>query len=330
MQTAFFSIRQYEKPLFAALMQEKSYPATFFEPHLNEQTASLAHGHEAVCTFVNDHLNETVLEILKNGGVRLIALRCAGFNQIDLQAAEKLGLCVVRVPAYSPHAVAEHSIALLLALNRKVHRAYNRIRESNFSLEGLCGMDLFGKTAGVIGTGKIGQCVARILNGFGCRVLACDPYPCEDLIRRGISYVGFEALMQESDIITLHCPLNPKSHHLIDDTAIEKMKNGVFLINTSRGALIDTRAVIDGLKKGKIGQLGLDVYEEEGDLFFEDLSSQVIQDDVFARLTTFPNVIITGHQAFLTREALNNIAHTTVGNIAEFARSGQCENRVVP
>jgi D-lactate dehydrogenase len=260
---------------------------------------------------------------LADTGIRLIALRSAGFNNVDLKAARELGLTVARVPAYSPHAVAEHTIALLLALNRKIHRAYNRVREGNFALDGLLGFDLYGKTVGVVGTGKIGAIVARILMGFGCEVIAVDPYPNENCISSGVRYVTWEQLCASSDIITLHCPLTPATRHLVDAAALKKMKRGVMLINTSRGAVIDTRAVIDGLKNNTIGNLGLDVYEEEADLFFEDLSEHFIADDVFARLLTFPNVLVTGHQAFFTTEALRNIAETTIANITSFEGTGK-------
>ncbi|MCA9245522.1 MAG: 2-hydroxyacid dehydrogenase [Planctomycetales bacterium] len=328
MKIAFYSTKPYDRRFFAEAGSEAGHEIEFLECRLDSYTAPLAAKFEAVCAFVNDTLDAQVLEQLAAAGVRLIALRCAGFNNVDLEAAARWRLTVARVPAYSPHAVAEHAIALLLALNRNVHRAHNRIREGNFSLDGLLGFDLYGRTAGVVGTGKIGACVVRILAGFGCRVLAFDPYPNHECEQNGATYVDLDELLAESDVVSLHCPLTPQTHHLIDARAIERMKDYVTLINTSRGALIDTPAVIDALKRGKIGYLGLDVYEEEGDLFFEDLSNQVIQDDVFARLTTFPNVIVTGHQAFFTREALENIALTTLGNVTEFAQLGTCSNGV--
>lgn len=258
----------------------------------------------------------------------MIALRCAGFNNVDIKVAHEIGIKVVRVPAYSPHAVAEHTVGLMLALNRKIHRAYARVREGNFALDGLLGFDMRGKTVGIIGTGKIGQCVAALLHGFGCRLLAHDPYPDRDLINLGVEYVSLRDLFMQSGIITLHCPLMPETYHIIDDAAIRMMKQGVMLINTSRGALIDTPDVIDGLKNGKIGYLGLDVYEEEGDLFFEDLSDKVIHDDVFSRLLTFPNVIVTGHQAFFTSDAMKSIAATTLSNISAIEKGESCENEV--
>lgn len=330
MHIIFFSSKAYDRRFFEAANEDFGYDLEFQESHLNAGTVSLAQGAEVVCAFVNDTLDQEVLETLHEGGTRLIALRCSGFNQVDLKAVDRLELEVVRVPAYSPHAVAEHTLALLLALNRKVHRAHNRIREGNFSLEGLLGIDLFGLTAGVVGTGKIGANVTRIFQGFGCQVIAYDPYPNEECRKSGVDYVELEKLFSQSDIISLHCPLNPESHHLIDEAALNSMKPGVLVINTSRGGLLDARAAIEALKSGHLGGLGIDVYEEEGDLFFEDLSGQVIQDDVFARLTTFPNVLITGHQAFFTREALQNIAHTTLQNIKDFQEDGECDNRVDP
>ncbi|HID23547.1 MAG TPA: 2-hydroxyacid dehydrogenase, partial [Planctomycetaceae bacterium] len=282
-----------------------------------------------VCVFVNDQLDRPVLQRLAEQGVRLVALRCAGFNNVDLGAARQIGITVVRVPAYSPHAVAEHTVALILALNRKIHRAFARVREGNFALDGLMGFDLFEKTVGIVGTGQIGAVVARIMKGFGCRLLGYDVREnpeCSDL---GVHYVSLTELLAESDIVTLHCPLTPQTHHLIDEEAVRQMKTGAMLINTSRGAVVDTKAVIRALKCGHLGSLGLDVYEEEGDCFFEDLSNQVIQDDVLARLLTFPNVIITGHQAFFTKEAMERIADTTLSNISEFEATGSCTN-IVP
>jgi len=269
-----------------------------------------------------------VLHELARHGTRLIALRCAGFNNVDLIAADQLGLVVTRVPAYSPHAVAEHTVALMLALNRKLHRAYARVREGNFSLDGLVGFDMRGRTVGIVGTGRIGQVVAEILRGFGCQLLGYDAYPSEACQRLGVEYVLLPELWARSNIVTLHCPLTLSTHHLLDAKALARMRDGVMLINTSRGALVDTHAVIDGLKRGKVAALGLDVYEEEAELFYQDLSAQVIQDDVFARLLTFPNVIITAHQAFLTEHALTAIAHTTLDNIARFERGEPSANRI--
>ena len=328
MKIAFFSTKPYDQRFFNKANHSLGYTINYFEPHLNAQTALLAKGCEVVCTFVNDTLDAETLRSLSSLGIRHIAMRCAGYNNVDLQTAQKLEILISRVPAYSPHAVAEHTIALLLALNRKVHRSHNRIREGNFALDGLLGYDLYGLSAGIIGTGKIGANVIRILKGFGCHILAYDPFPNDTCKELGASYITLDSLLKDSDIITLHCPLTPPNHHLIDDKAISKMKDGVTLINTSRGALVDSRAVIRGLKSGKIGYLGLDVYEEEDKLFFEDLSDQVIQDDIFTRLITFPNVIITGHQAFFTREALTNIADTTLSNIREYAQTNACSNSV--
>jgi D-lactate dehydrogenase len=300
----------------------------FLEPRLSVETAPLAAEADAVCAFVNDDLGEAVLEELARVGVGHIALRSAGFNHVDLNAAERLGILVTRVPGYSPYAVAEHGVALLMALVRKTHRAYNRVREGNFSLAGLLGFDLHGKTVGVVGTGQIGTVFARIMLGFGCRVLAYDPYPSEEARALGLEYVALEELLAESHIVSLHLPVTPQTRHFIDADRIALMRDGVTLINTSRGSLVDTLAVIEALKTGKIGLLGLDVYEEEADLFFEDLSDSVLADDVFTRLLTFPNVIITGHQAFFTAEALENIAMTTIGNLTAAERGDPLPNRV--
>ena len=327
MNVAVFSTKQYDRTSLERANAGR-HELHYLEPHLEQATAALASGHEAVCAFVNDRLDATVLELLAADGIRLVALRCAGFNNVDMPAAQRLGIVVVRVPAYSPHAVAEHTVALMLALNRKMHRAYNRVREGNFALEGLLGFDMNGRTAGVVGTGKIGAVVAQILRGFGCQVLAFDPFPDEECRSAGVHYVSLDELLRASDIVTLHCPLTAENHHLIDATAVEKMKTGVMLINTSRGGLLDTRAVIDALKSGKLGHVGLDVYEEEGEMFFEDLSGTILRDDIFTRLLTFPNVIITGHQAFFTREALDKIAATTIANITEFEETGSCVNAV--
>lgn len=320
MKVALFSVKPYDKQFFENASERFQHELTFFEARLNPSTVSLASGFKAVCPFVNDQLDESVLKALSEGGTELIALRSAGFNHVDLKAAEKYGLTVVRVSAYSPHAIAEHTVALMLDLNRRIHRAYNRVRDGNFSLDGLMGFDMQGKTVGIIGTGKIGSIVARILSGFGCNLLAYDPSPDEACRIPGVRYTTLEDIYCQSDIITLHCPLTPETRHLIDSKAISRMKQCVMLINTSRGAVVDTCAVIAGLKSGRIGYLGLDVYEEEGDLFFEDLSNRVIQDDLFVRLMTFPNVLITGHQAFFTREAMADIARTTLDNIQNFEK----------
>jgi len=328
MKVAVCSAQSYDREFLAAANADFDHELLFFEGRLSEETAQLFAGFSVVCAFVNDILNESVLRTLANQGLRLIALRCTGFNNVDVQAAQKHGIRVVRVPAYSPHSVAEHTLALILTLDRKTYRAYNRVRDGNFSLEGLLGFELHSRTVGIIGTGRIGQAVAQILHGFGCRLLAHDVVQNELCKTLGVRYVELAELYRESDIITLHCPLDQRTRHLIDDNALRQMKRGVMLINSSRGAVVDTLAVIDGLKTGKIGYLGLDVYEQEGDLFFHDLSDQVIQDDMFERLLTFPNVLITGHQGFFTREALSNIAQTTLKNISLFEKTGQCQNEV--
>ena len=321
-KVAVFSAKPHDLRFLAAANAVARHRLTFHDVRLSASTAALAEGAEAICAFVNDELSAPVIEALSERGIRLIALRSAGFNHVDLRAAKAAGLTVARVPAYSPHAVAEHTLALILTLNRKTHRAFNRVREGNFSLDGLLGFDLHGKTAGIIGTGAIGTVLARILLGFGCRVLAHDPFPNPEATALGVRYVSIPTLLADCDILTLQCPLTPETHHLIDDAAVAAMKPGMMLVNTSRGAVIDTRAVIRGLKSGRIGSLGLDVYEEEADLFFEDLSDRIIPDDVFARLLTFPNVLITGHQGFFTEDALTAIAQTTIGNISAFADTG--------
>lgn len=316
MRVAVFSTHNYDR-VFLDEANQGRHDLAYHEVRLTPATAAVADGHDAVCAFVNDQLSKETLSLLQEGGTRLIALRSAGFNHVDLQAADHLGLTVARVPAYSPYAVAEHAVALVMSLNRRTFRAYNRVREGNFALEGLLGFDMCGKTVGVIGTGKIGLIFARIMQGFGCRILASDPYPADDAPDY-VEYVPASELYAQSDIISLHCPLTPETRHLIDEKAIAQMKPGVMLINTSRGAVIDTRALIGGLKSGKIGFLGLDVYEEEENLFFRNLSDRIIDDDLFMRLTTFHNVLITGHQGFFTKEALRNIADTTIANITAF------------
>lgn len=327
MRIAVFSTKPYDRTFLDQANQVHQHQLVYLDARLTVETAALASGFSGVCVFVNDKLDREVLQLLHANGTRLIALRSAGFNNVDLSEAERLGMTVVRVPAYSPHAVAEHAVALILSLNRMIFRAYNRVREGNFSLDGLLGFDLYGKTVGVIGTGKIGLIFADIMRGFGCRVLAHDPFPSADA-KAFVTYVPLKQLFEEADIISLHCPLTPETHHLIDDAAIAQMKQGVMLVNTGRGRVVDTRAVIDGLKCGKIGRLGLDVYEEEENLFFQDLSQRVISDDQFMRLTTFPNVLITGHQAFFTAEALTNIAETTLANISAFEQGSGTLHRV--
>lgn len=330
MRVTVFSTKSYDRRFLdlANAAAADRHQIRYIEARLTEESAPLASGAEAVCAFVNDVLNRPVLEVLSAGGTRLVALRSAGFNHVDLSAAADLGISVARVPAYSPDAVAEHTIALILSLNRKIHRAYARVREGNFALEGLLGFDLHKRTAGIVGAGKIGIAVARILKGFGCRVLVHDPAPSPELGAIGAEAVPLSTLLAESDIVSLHCPLTPETHHLIDVDALASMRHGVMLINTGRGALVDAAALISGLKSGAIGYLGLDVYEEEGDLFFEDLSNQVLQDDIFARLLTFPNVLITGHQAFFTAEALGEIARITIDNLSGFEDDGAPANPV--
>lgn len=330
MKIAFFDTHRYDREAFTQANLAFQYDIDFFDVRLTSQTADIARGFDVICAFVNDKLDEECLKRLNSNGVRLIALRSAGFNHVDVPAADRLGLKVVRVPEYSPHAVAEHAVALLMTLNRKVHRSYSRVRELNFSLEGLVGFDLYSKTVGVIGTGKIGGVFCRILHGFGCRILAMDPKPDQTLEKDlNLKYTDLNEICEKADIISLHAPLVPSTRHLLNDETIGKMKTGVVIINTGRGALIDTRALITGLKRGKIGGAGLDVYEEEENIFFSDLSDQVLQDDVLARLLTFPNVLITSHQAFLTREALRNIATTTLQNIDDFFAQRDLGDRLV-
>lgn len=318
MKVAVFSSKPYDEK-YLGLINNGRHDLTFFEPHLDSRTAALSQGFDAVCCFVNDTVDAATIEQLDANGIRLIALRCAGFNNVDLAAAERLEIEVARVPEYSPYAVAEHATALILGLNRNIHRAYNRVRENDYTLHGLLGFDLHGKTVGVVGTGKIGIAFVRIMKGFGCRVICHDPYANPEVEEAGAGYVDLDTLWSQSDIISLHCPLLPATRHLVDRGTLAKMKPGVMLINTSRGALINTPAVIEALKSGHLGYLGLDVYEEEADLFFEDNSDDILRDDVFARLQTFRNVLITGHQAFFTREALTAIAEVTLNNIDAFA-----------
>ena len=330
MRIAVFSTKPYDRTYLREAAGAAHHTLEFFEPHLDRTTARLAESFPAVCVFVNDTLDAEVLETLATGGTRIVALRAAGFNNVDLEAAERLGLAVVRVPAYSPHSVAEFTVGLLLALDRRIHRAWMRVRENNFALEGLIGHDLHSRTIGIVGTGRIGAIVAQIFRrGFGCEVLAADRHEVPALKEIGVVYTGVDDLISRSDIISLHCPLTPETHHLVDADAVARMKPGVILINTSRGALIDAEAVIAGLKSAQIGGIALDVYEQEADLFFEDLSSEIIHDDVFQRLLTFPNVLITGHQAFFTEEALRAIAVTTMANISEEEAGRPSPNRVL-
>ncbi|QTN34396.1 2-hydroxyacid dehydrogenase [Akkermansiaceae bacterium] len=321
MEIAFYDTKPYDRTHFEPEARGNGMTIRYHDFRLSGETASSAAGAQAVCVFVNDIVNRRCLELLSAGGVGLVALRCAGFNNVDLAAADELGVTVIRVPSYSPHAVAEHTVALLLALNRKIHRAYNRVREQNFSLSGLVGFDLHGKTVGIIGTGKIGRITAQIFRGFGCRVLANDMLPAPEWAAvHGIEYTAAKALLETSDVISLHLPLTPATHHLIDASAIRSMKPGAYLVNTSRGKLVDTSALIGALKSGHLGGAALDVYEEEEGIFFEDHSGMVLQDDELARLITFPSVLITAHQAFLTKEALAEIARVTVGNCATFLK----------
>ncbi|HUE94134.1 2-hydroxyacid dehydrogenase [Pseudomonas sp.] len=329
MRMIVFSSKSYDQQSFLAANLPDAWQTSFQEARLNLASVDLAKGCEVVCAFINDDLSAPVLRRLAAGGTRLIALRSAGYNHIDLAVAEQLGLSVVRVPAYSPHAVAEHALALILTLNRRTHRAFNRTREGDFSLHGLTGFDLHGKNVGIIGAGQIGLTFARIMAGFGCQLLINDPYPVANLADLGARQVELDELIERSDIISLHCPLNAATHHLINAQRLQQMKPGAMLINTGRGALIDTPALIGALKSGQLGYLGLDVYEEEAELFFEDRSDQPLQDDVLARLLSFPNVLITAHQAFLTHEALAAIAATTRDNIAAWL-AGTPINQVRP
>jgi len=329
MRVAVFSTKPYDRSFLDAANRRR-HEFAYHEPHLSPDTAPLAAGAAAVCLFVHDHADAATIEALARLGVRGIALRCAGYNNVDLAAAARCGLPVVRVPAYSPHGVAEHAAALLLALDRRIHRAYSRVRDGNFALDGLLGFDLHGKTVGVIGTGRIGACFAQIMTGFGCRVLAHDVVENPAVRALGAAYVPLEQLFAEAHVISLHCPLTPQTHHLIDAAALARMRRGVYLINTGRGPLIDTPAVIKGLKSGRLGGLALDVYEEEEGVFYEDLSGAILADDQLARLLTFPNVIVTSHQAYFTQEAMTAIAETTLANLDDLAAGRACPNVVKP
>jgi D-lactate dehydrogenase len=329
MKIAMFDTHRYDRTSFEKANTSFGHAITFLEPRLTRVTATLAQGHTAICSFVSDEVDAQTLHVLRNGGTRLVALRSAGYNHVDLAAAAQLGLPVVRVPEYSPYAIAEHAVALVLALNRKIHRAYARVREWNFSLDGLVGFDLHGKTVGIVGTGRIGQATARIFHGFGCRLLGFDLHPAVALISElGVRYVDLTGLYRESDVISLHVPLTPQTHHMIDAAALAAMKPGAVVVNTGRGALVETKALIGALKSGRLGAAGLDVYEEEEGVFFQDLSNRVLQDDVLARLLTFPNVLVTSHQAFLTHEALANIARMTLENVTSFERGEPLRNEV--
>jgi D-lactate dehydrogenase len=321
-QTAVFDTKPYDRDALQRASANTAINWRFMEWRLSSETVTAAQGASSVCSFVNDRVDRKCLELLRELGIRHIALRCAGFNAVDLTAAKELGLCVTRVPAYSPYAVAEHAVALLLALNRKIPRASGRVRDLNFSLNGLVGFDLHGKTAGIVGTGKIGRVAAQILRGFGMRVLAYDPFPAPEWAQaHGVEYTDARTLVRECEVVSLHTPLTKETYHIISRETLKLMKPGAILINVSRGALIDTTALIEALKSGQLGGVALDVYEEEEGVFFEDLSGQILHDDELARLLTFPNVLITAHQAFLTNEALGEIARVTVENIVNFATS---------
>ena len=325
---AVFSCKSYDQEYLQRFNQNEKFSFTFIEARLSEETVALAQDHHAICIFVNDVVNANVLNTLNRMNIHIIALRCAGFNNIDLDAAKSLNMHICRVPEYSPEAVAEHTVGLMLTLSRKFHKAYNRVREGNFSLQGLMGFNLFKKTVGIVGTGRIGKATIKILQGFGCNVICYDPIEDESVKLLGATYVTMKTLFSQSDVISLHCPLNKETHHLIDQQAINSMKKGVMLINTSRGALIDSSALIKGLKSQDIALLGLDVYELESDLFFEDHSNTIIQDDIFERLVSFPNVLITGHQGFFTQEALSTIAQTTLDNLTQLLSDKRCQNEL--
>ncbi len=328
MKIAFFDAKPYDKPSFEKYGEEHGISFKYFETKLNEDTAELAHGFDGVCVFVNDTVNAKVIDRLCQMGVKVLALRCAGFNNVDMKYAFGK-IHVLRVPAYSPYAVAEHAMAMLLTSIRRIHKAYIRTKDFNFSLNGMTGFDLYGKTVGVIGTGRIGRVFIDICRGFGMKILAFDKYPAEGLDNGDtIKYVSLDALFSNSDIISLHCPLTEETDHIIDEVSLEKCKTGVVIINTSRGALVDAEALLAAIKSRKVGAACLDVYEEESDLFFEDFSGHIVEDDTLARLISMPNVIVTSHQAFLTEEALSNIAETTVRNIVDFFQKGECANEL--
>lgn len=324
---AFFSTQPYDKAFFNKHNDQFGFELDFYETQLNPQTVILIENATIVCVFVNDIVNEAVIKQLAEKNVKIIALRCAGFNNVDLEAAKKYNVKVCRVPAYSPQAVAEHALAMILTLNRKTHKAYNRVREQNFSLNGLLGFDLFGKTIGIIGTGNIGRAFAKIALGFGCKVLAYDIVTNLEMEKDGVIFADLNTVFKESDIISLHCPLNDQTKHVVNKKSIALMKDSVMIINTSRGALIETASVIEGLKEGKIGYLGIDVYEQEEKLFFRDLSDDIIQDDAIQRLMSFPNVLVTAHQAFFTNEALTQIALITFNNIKSLLTQNDIENK---
>ncbi|WP_291963455.1 2-hydroxyacid dehydrogenase [Maribacter sp.] len=328
MNIAVFSTKSYDQEYFEKYNADYDYNFSFYETALNPDTAKLSAECNVVCVFVNDVVNEETIKILSANGIELIALRCAGYNNVDLEAADKEGIKVVRVPAYSPEAVAEHALALILTLNRKTHKAYNRVREGNFSLKNLIGFNLSNKTIGIIGTGKIGATFGKLLKGFGSKLIAYDIAENEELVAAGVEFLPLEEVFQQSDIISLHCPLNKHTKHIINKASIAKMKDGVMIVNTSRGALIKTEDAIAGLKDRKIGYLGIDVYEQEENLFFEDLSEHIIQDDMILRLLSFPNVLITSHQAYFTKEAMDQITTITLNNIKSFETGSELENEV--
>ncbi len=323
---AFFSTQTYDRKYFEDSTDKHHFE--FFETRLKKNTVKLANGFDGVCVFVNDRGNREVLKALADMGVKLVALRCAGFNNVDLKAAEEFGVRIMRVPAYSPEAVAEHAIALIMTLARKTHKAYNRVRDGNFSLDKLTGFNIHGRTIGVVGTGKIGQAFVRIAMGFGARVIAYDKYPSKKMEKLGVEYVGFDDVLAKSDILSLHCPLTPDTEHLINAKSLEKIKKGAMLVNTSRGKLVDTAAVIESLKNDHLGSLAIDVYEEEDKLFFRDLSELIIRDDQIARLMLFPNVLVTAHQGFFTQESLQEITRTTIQNFDDFEKGRDSDNEV--
>lgn len=329
MKIAFFSSKPYDKTFFEAENKNYGFELNFYETHLGPHIVNAIEDEQAVCVFVNDKVNRQVIEILAKKGVKIIALRCAGFNNVDLEAAKEFGIKICRVPAYSPEAVAEHTMAMLLTLNRKTHKAYNRVREQNFALNGLLGFNLFQKTIGIVGTGKIGKAFINIAKGFGCKIIAYDLYPDQELMNNGVEYVELDKLFKTSDIISLHCPLTPENHYMINQETIAMMKDGVTIINTSRGGLINTHEAIEALKNHKIGYLGIDVYEQEEKLFFKDLSAEIIQDDMIQRLMSFPNVLVTAHQAFFTQEALEQISEITMRSILEILEKGSTDEVVM-
>lgn len=329
MKIAVFSTKPYDQEYFERYKNNHDFEFTFFETPLNKYTAKLTAGFNVTCVFVNDKVDNETIKILAENGIGLIALRCAGYNNVDIESATRNKIKVVRVPAYSPEAVAEHAIALILTLNRKTHKAYNRIREGNFSLNNLIGFNLHEKTVGIIGTGKIGATFCRIIKGFGCKIIAFDKYESKELIDLGVNYKPLDEVFKKADIISLHCPLNPETKHIINEESLSLMKNGIMIINTSRGALINTADIINGLANKKIGYLGIDVYEQEENLFFKDLSEMIIQDDLILRLISFPNVLISSHQAYFTREAMEEITTTTLNNIKEFEKGITLKNELL-